>query len=411
MNQAVKQTEKSFYPEELFADRMEGIPKSFIREILKVAISPDIISFAGGLPNRELFPVQELKESAMKVLDSAGGDALQYSSTEGYRPLREYITSYYASKHDIHISPDDILITSGSQQGLDLLGKVLVNQNDRVVIEEPGYLGAIQALSLYRPNYVPVKLNDDGMDTEQLKVIIQNNDPKLMYVVPEFQNPSGISYSQETRQRVAELAGSKSMYIIEDNPYIDLRFEGTGSGSFYHYLPEKTILLGTFSKTCVPGFRTGWIVAKGKLMEKLIIAKQAADLHTNTFAQMLLYQYLNDFDIDKHIEKIIKAYGHQGRTMIKAIQEYFPPDIKSTKPKGGMFLWVKLPDHISAFELFEKSLKKKVAFVPGDPFYIDKRKYYSTFRLNFSCSDESTINEGITRIGESISELKTKKQK
>ncbi len=406
MTQAGEHSKKAFMPDDLFADRIKDVPKSFIREILKVAISPDIISFAGGLPNRELFPVQKLKVSANKVFDIQGGDALQYSSTEGYLPLREYISSYYAEKHDIVVKPANILITSGSQQGLDLLGKVLVNRNDRIVMEEPGYLGAIQALSLFRPKYVPVALNKDGMDTGRLAEVLEQENPKLMYVVPEFQNPSGISYTSAIRKEVAQLVGNRSIYIIEDNPYIDIRFEGSGSGSFYHLLPEKTILLGTFSKTIVPGFRIGWIVAPDILMQKLIIAKQAADLHTNIFTQMVLCQYLKDFDNEEHITEIVNAYGYRCRIMVQAAGKYFPSDVEFTRPKGGMFLWAKLPDNLSSFDLFSLALKKKVAFVPGDPFYTIRRESYPTFRLNFSCSDEPAINEGMARIGESIEELR-----
>jgi 2-aminoadipate transaminase len=406
MKQTIEQSEKAFTPEDLFADRMKDVPKSFIREILKVAISPDIISFAGGLPNRELFPVQELKESAIKVFDQLGSDALQYSNSEGYLPLREYISTYYAEKHRIFIKPENILITSGSQQGLDLLGKVLLNCNDEVVIEEPGYLGAIQALSLYSPRFIPVKLNNKGMDTNELAKIFHKTHPKLLYVVPEFQNPSGTSYSLEVRNRIAEITEDKSLYIVEDNPYIDLRFEGTGSGSFNHLLSGKTILLGTFSKTIVPGFRIGWVAAPDELMDKLKVAKQAADLHTNVFSQMVLHRYLTEFDNEEHIRKIISAYSVQCKTMVQAIDKYFPSDIEFTPPQGGMFLWVKLPDHLSSRDLFQIAIKKNVAIVPGDPFYTDGRKSYSTFRMNFSCSDVVTIKEGIAKIGESIGELK-----
>lgn len=406
MKQTVENLKKNkITADDLFADRMKNVPKSFIREILKVAISPDIISFAGGLPNPDLFPVDELKQSAAKVFDQMGRYALQYSNSEGYLPLRDYISNYYAEKHGLKVKPENILITSGSQQGLDLMGKILLNKADKVIIEEPGYLGAIQALSLYAPEFLPVKLHSDGMDTMQLERVLHRNRPKLMYVVPEFQNPSGISYSPLKRKIVAELIANSSMYVVEDNPYIDLRFNESKSDSFYHVLPEKTILLGTFSKTIVPGFRMGWIAASDKIMDKLIIAKQAADLHTNVFTQMVLYQYLSDFDNELHINKIITSYGNQCNRMIRAIDSCFPEGVEFTRPEGGMFLWVKLPDRFSSQELFRIALRKKVAFVPGDPFYTDKRTFYPTFRLNFSCSDEAAIQEGIARIGESIDEL------
>jgi 2-aminoadipate transaminase len=405
MKQTTKHSEPDFFTENLIADRMKSTPRSFIREILKVAISPEIISFAGGLPNPDLFPVQELNQSTAKVFDKLGKEALQYSNSEGYLPLCEYISDYYADKHDIHVKPENILITSGSQQGLDLLGKVLLNEKDRVIIEEPGYLGAIQALSLYQPKYLPVMLQNDGMDCNRLARVLQSENPKLMYVVPEFQNPSGISYSPMTRKNIIELISDTSTCIIEDNPYIDLRFDGKRSESFFHHLPSRTILLGTFSKTIVPGFRIGWIAAPDSIMEKLLIAKQAADLHTNVFTQMILYQYLKDFDNEKHIQNIINAYGNQCQAMVNSIRHYFPSEVEFTIPKGGMFLWVKLPSNLSSLDLFHIALKKNVAFVPGNPFYVDKREYYSTFRLNFSCSDVDTIEKGIAKIGESIKEL------
>ena len=405
MNGTSENTKQRFIAEDLLADRMKNTTKSFIREILKVAISPDIISFAGGLPNRELFPVEELKESANKVFDLSGKEALQYSNSEGYLPLREFISGYYAEKHGIHVLPDNILITSGSQQGLDLLGKVLVNSHDQVIIEEPGYLGAIQALSLYNPKFITVTLNNDGMDSDQLMSVTEDENPKLAYVVPEFQNPSGIRYTSEKREEIAEIVKDKALMIIEDNPYIDLCFNGSPSDSFFHYLPDQTVLLGTFSKTIVPGFRIGWIAASDHLMEKLIIAKQAADLHTNVFSQMVLYRYLTDFDNDMHIRKINKMYGQQCQAMVRAIQKYFPPEIEFTQPEGGMFLWVTLPGNLSSLDLFHSALKRKVAFVPGNPFYIDNRECYSTFRLNFSCSGADTIEKGIAKIGDAIAEI------
>ena len=334
-----------------------------------------------------------------------GKEALQYSNSEGFLPLREYISHYYSKKHDIAVRSENILITSGSQQGLDLLGKVLINTGDDVIIEEPGYLGAIQALSLYRPTFLPVPLLENGIDTRHLANVLSSGNPKLMYSVPEFQNPAGISYSQEVRDKVVRLLKGRRCYIIEDNPYIDLRFEGVGSKSFYLSIPERTILLGTFSKTTVPGFRLGWIVAPDNLMEKLIIAKQAADLHTNIFTQMLLYQYLTNYDNDSHIQKIRNVYGRQRDAMVEALGKFFPPGVKFTRPQGGMFLWVTLPGEMSSMELFNIAIQKKVAFVPGDPFYTTKQEICPTLRLNFSCSDVVTTEEGIRRLGESIHKL------
>lgn len=389
----------------IFADRITDVPRSFIREILKVAISPEIISFAGGLPNRELFPVDDLKQAAISLFDKAGREVLQYSNTEGYLPLRELIAERYLIRYGFRINPDNILITSGSQQGLDLLGKILINDGEEIIIEEPGYLGAIQAFSIFRPKFRPVPLTITGVDTTKLANTLMNSRAKLIYTVPEFQNPSGISYSTQTREEVAEIIANRNIFLVEDNPYTELRFTDRQPESFYNYLPEQTILLGTFSKTIVPGFRMGWIVAPDHIMDKLIVAKQAADLHTNIFTQQLVHEYLTNYNNDAHIQKICRVYGQQRDAMVNAIRKCFPQDVEYTVPEGGMFLWVTLPEGYSSMELFELAIKKDVAFVPGNPFYTDGKSSYRTLRLNFSCSDENSIYKGIERLADSIKEL------
>jgi len=387
----------------IFSDRITDVPKSFIREILKVAVDPSVISFAGGLPNRELFPVEEIKQASIRVLEEYGRDVLQYSRTEGCQELRRCISQRYGEKHNLDIPVENILIINGSQQGLDLMGKILLNKMDDVVLEEPGYLGAIQAFSVYRATFNPVPVSEEGMDIGQLQKVMSTKAPKLMYTVPNFQNPSGISYSEDNRRAVADLVRDSHTLLIEDNPYGDLRFAGVGKSSFKHLIPENTILLGSFSKTVVPSFRLGWIVAPDNIMEKLVIAKQAADLHTNNFAQWVIYRYIKDNDFDEHIRKIISVYSSQRNAMIENIRQYFPRDIKHTNPEGGMFLWVTLPQHLSSMKLFERAIRDKVAFVPGHPFYIN-RKEVNTLRLNYSCVDEKTIKIGIQRLGQAIRE-------
>ncbi len=388
----------------LFSDRITDVPRSFIREILKVALDPGVISFAGGLPNRDLFPAEELKAATDKVFSIHGRDIFQYSNSEGYLKLREYIAERYRYKQKLDISVEDILITSGSQQGLDLLGKILLNCGDSLIIEEPGYLGAIQAFSIYQPKFLPVPVSEEGMDRAKLRKVMSSEKPKLMYAVPNFQNPSGISYSRENRTEVSEiLQGSKTL-LIEDDPYGELRFEGEAKKSFKELLPDNAVMLGSFSKIIVPGFRLGWIVAPKRIMEKLIIAKQAADLHTSHFTQAIIYQYLKDNDLDGHINKIRTAYGNQCRAMIAGIRKHFPANVAHTTPEGGMFLWAELPQGATSLELFELAVKDKVIFVPGDPFYVKKTKT-RTMRLNFSCVDEKTIEIGISRLGAAIREL------
>ncbi|WP_019613445.1 PLP-dependent aminotransferase family protein [Psychromonas ossibalaenae] len=387
---------------ELFSNRISGVPPSFIREILKVAVDPSIISFAGGLPNRDLFPVDALQKATNDIFNDDGKDILQYSSTEGYLPLREMIVADYKRK-GLDINIDEVLITNGSQQGLDLLGKVLINEGDQVIIEEPGYLGAIQAFEVYSAEFNSVAVNQDGMDIKALQDTLKTSRAKLMYTVPNFQNPSGISYTNENRRAVAQCLSKTSTLLIEDNPYGDLRFSGEEKLSFKDLLPEQTILLGSFSKTVVPSFRLGWIVAPKPLMEKLIIAKQAGDLHSNYFCQRVLHRFLQDNDLQAHIEKIIAVYGKQKQVMENAIKRCFPEQVTYINPEGGMFLWVTLPESLSAMELFDKAIAEKVAFVPGDPFYVSKRGLH-TLRLNFSSVDPDIIEQGIARLGKVLHE-------
>ena len=382
---------------ELFSHRISDVAPSFIREILKVAVDPSIISFAGGLPNDDLFPVAALKKATNDLFDDAGSDILQYTNTEGYLPLREMIAADYKQK-GLEVDVNEILITNGSQQGLDLIGKALINEGDAVLIEEPGYLGAIQAFEVYSAKFIPVAVGQDGMDVDALKTELKTANAKVLYTVPNFQNPSGISYTNENREAVAQAMSQVNTLIIEDNPYGDLRFSGKEKNSFKHYLPEQTILLGSFSKIVVPSFRLGWIVAPKALMEKLVIAKQAADLHTNYFCQRVLHRFLQDNDIQLHINKIIEVYGNQKQVMERALVKYFPKEISYLDSEGGMFLWVSLPKGMSAMALFDEAIKEKVAFVPGDPFYVSKRDL-NTFRLNFSSGDPTVIEEGMQRLG------------
>ncbi|WP_426416139.1 PLP-dependent aminotransferase family protein [Aestuariirhabdus sp. LZHN29] len=388
----------------LFADRINDVPRSFIREILKVALDPSIISFAGGLPNRDFFPADELQQATQKAFAHSGKDLLQYSSSEGFLPLRQWIADRYRQTQGLEVSPDSILITSGSQQGLDLLGKVLLNEGDGLLMEAPGYLGAIQAFSIYRPEFINVAVDGLGMVIEELDRRLANHSPKLAYTVPNFQNPSGISYSDANREAVADRLRGKPCVLIEDNPYGDLRFSGSPTRSFYDLLPDQTVLLGSFSKCVIPGFRLGWLVAPDALMQKLLVAKQATDLHTSHFTQCIVHQYLQDNDIDAHIRTIVDAYGGQCRAMIAAMERHFPASVHYTRPDGGMFLWATLPDGLSAMALFEEAVKQQVVFVPGDPFYSD-RENSSTLRLSFSCVDDDTIEVGIERLGLAIKKM------
>ncbi|UCD48558.1 MAG: PLP-dependent aminotransferase family protein [Phycisphaerales bacterium] len=393
----------------LYATRMNTIPKSFIREILKVTEDPQIISFAGGLPNPRFFPTQEIAQAAAAVLTGADGAPLQYSTTEGYGPLREYIAQRYRDKRGVDLSPDEVLITNGSQQALDLICKVFVGKGDAIAIERPAYLGAIQSFSVYEPQLYPVPLLDDGVDLGQLKAVLDRHRLKFFHTVINFQNPSGISYSQDKRAQLAELLSSYDTLVLEDDPYAELRFEGTAAPSMRTWLDGRVILLGSFSKIVAPGLRLGWVCAKREIMSKLIVAKQASDLHSNSLCQRMLHHYLINNDVDRHIATISTAYGNQRKTMIDAIEAHCPAEVKFTRPQGGMFLWMTLPPHLAAIELFERAVGKRVAFVPGTPFFVDGGGDHN-MRLNFSNADADRITEGIRRLGDIMKQMLARPQ-
>jgi len=388
----------------IFADRMSCVHKSFVREILKVTEDPEIISFAGGLPNPRYFPVQEVAAATQKVLSECGEAALQYSTTEGYFPLRELIARRYA-KQGLRVSPDEILITNGSQQGLDLLAKAFLNKGDSVILERPTYLAAIQSFGLFEPKFHSIPLQEDGIDPEALGETLSKDaaGAKLFYSVPNFQNPTGITYSRDKRRAVAEKLEGSGTVFIEDNPYGELRFLGEDMPSMRKYLGEDAVLLGSFSKIVSPGVRLGWVCACEEIMEKLIVAKQASDLHSNYLCQRIVHQYFMDNDIEQHIAKIRKAYKDQRDFMVETMEDTLPENVDFTRPEGGMFLWATLPENMSSLDLFNRAIAMKVAFVPGQAFYADGGGS-NTMRLNYSNSDNERIGEGIRRLAKAIRE-------
>lgn len=383
-----------------FSQRINEVPRSFIRDILKVAGADDIISFAGGLPNKKYFPVDELAKCTQQVFSENGQQALQYAPTEGLPALRQQITDHY-HKRGIEVKPEQILITTGSQQALDLIGKVFINRNDRVIIEEPAYLGAIQAFAMYGPQFIPTSLMDDGIDTDKMQFNLNRKNPKLAYLVPNFQNPTGLSYSEDKRIAVASLAQKHNLLLIEDDPYGEIKFLDETNTSLFQLAPNHTILLGTFSKSIAPGFRIGWMIIRNEEMyAKIETAKQASDLHTDIFAQHLISKFLNDYGTANHLKSVINAYRLQSEEMVSSIRKYLP-EVSVTVPKGGMFCWCKLPVGYSSMKLFHAAIKNKVAFVPGVPFYIGKNDT-NTFRLNFSCSEPAEIIEGISKLADAM---------
>ncbi len=383
-----------------FAQRMGTVHRSFIREILKVTADSEIISFAGGLPNPELFPVPAMGQAASEVFADIGASALQYSTTEGDAGLRRIIADRYRTVRGLEVDPDSILVTTGSQQILRYFAKVFLDKGDKVVIESPGYLGAIQAFSLFEPEFVTVSLENDGPNLEELEAAFKDG-AKCFYAVPNFQNPSGVSYSLEKRKAVAALLDKYDVLFVEDDPYGELRFMGEDLPTVYSFCKKPGVLCGSFSKIAAPGFRIGWVVTEKEIYDKLVIAKQASDLHTSTVAQAIMRRYLESNDIESHVDLIRDRYGRQREVMVEMIRKYFPSEVVITEPEGGMFLWVTLPEGVSSMDLFDVAIKQKVAFVPGRPFYVDGSGE-NTLRLNFSNSDESRIEEGIKRLGKTI---------
>lgn len=391
--------------ENLLSEGIKSTPPSFVRGILKAASDPSVISFAGGLPNPISFPQEELLKSAERIVNNYGSNVFQYSITAGLPELRQYIADRYNRIFGLKLTSDNIIITTGSQQALDLIGKVLLDKGDGVIVEKPTYLAAIQAFSMHQPVFYPIELTDEGMCPDELERAL-DNPVKFIYAIPDFQNPTGLTYSAENRNRIYEILKDKNVVLIEDDPYGELRFDGER----LHYIGagrlKNSILLGTFSKIVTPGMRTGFIISENEdLLKNISIAKEASDLHTNVFSQYLILDYLKNNDLDKHIAKIKELYKKQAQAMMDAMDKYFPSTVKYTKPHGGMFLWVTLPEGVSAMSLFPKALEKKVAFVPGDPFYIGVTDA-NTMRLNYTNADCETIEEGIKRLGELLEELK-----
>ena len=374
-------------------------PPSFIRSILNDKEDSNMISFAGGLPNPISFPKEAIKESTNRVIDTYGAKVFQYATTAGLFGLREFIARRLGKLYDMTVEPEEIIITTGSQQALDLIGKVLINKGDAVIVEKPGYLGALQAFAQYEPEFLPISLEEDGIHLEELESALKTRQVKFAYLIPNYQNPSGITYSDKKRKQVAELTKKYHCILVEDDPYGELCFEGGARGYINRSYLDESILLGTFSKTVTPGMRVGYMIIRDEKLRKHInTAKEAADLHSNVFSQYIIWDYLEHNDIQSHIDKIKVLYKEQCHTMLEAMKEYFPKEISYTKPTGGMFIWATLREGESSLELFKKAREEKVVFVPGNPFYTDQRQA-NTMRLNYTNSSNEMIIEGIKRLG------------
>ncbi len=392
-----------------YAQRTQWMKGSAIRELLKFSIRKDIISFAGGMPAPEVFPIDEFREACDKALHEHGAECLQYGSTDGYLPLRELIARQ-STRYGINVTADNILPTSGSQQALDLIGRIFINPGDRILVESPTYLGALQAWIAYGAEFISVPIDQDGMVTDKLEDRLRAG-VKFIYVLPNFQNPTGLTLSYERRLHLIELADKYGVPIIEDDPYGQLRYEG-------EHLPAVVVLdnqtrsqdtcysgnviyLSTFSKTLAPGIRLAWVIAPPEIIQKLILAKQSADLHTSTFNQITTFEVSKDGFLNDHVKLIRKVYRERRDVMLDSLEEHMPPGINWTYPKGGLFLWVTLPTTLDAEVIFDDALDKSVAFVPGAVFFAEGGGH-NTMRLNFSNAKPEMINEGIGRLSKVI---------
>lgn len=378
--------------------RMRG---SVIRELLKFTMMPEVISFAGGMPAPELFPVREFKEACSYVLEHHGQEALQYGPTEGYPPLKEFLAESM-QKYGVPAVPENILMTNGSQQALDLIGRLFIDNEDNILTDAPTYLGAIQAWRVYKPQFITVPLDEDGMNPDRVEKALKEHKIKFIYILPNFHNPAGTTIPYERRQRLVELAAKYGAFIVEDDPYGQLRFEGEDIAPLISIHKENVIYLSTFSKTLSPGIRLGWIVAPEKVIVRLVQAKQGTDLHTSSFIQYVAYDIVGRGIIKRHVERIRAVYAERRDVMLAAMKEHFPPGVTWTCPKGGLFLWVRMPEHVDSQALLDVAVEEKVAFVPGSAFYPDDRLGRNCMRLNFSNAKPEMIQEGIKRLGQAM---------
>lgn len=389
-----------------FSDLAMGLKASEIRELLKLTTMPEVISFAGGLPAPELFPLEELKKVDVEILSKEGQQAVQYGTTEGYLPLREKIAGRMKKAFQVDCTPEEIVVTSGSQQGLSLLAQIFLNKDDVILVESPTYLGALNAFKLCGPKFVEVPTDEKGIIPEELeKILAEYGDRvRLMYVIPEFQNPTGITWPIERRKVFMDIINKYDFPVIEDDPYGELRYDGDIVPSLKSMDSKGNIIfLGSFSKIFMPGLRVAWMVADPVIIDKVVKLKQAVDLQSSSFAQRQASYFIDMFDLDAHVEKIKALYGKRRTLMYDSMKKYFPEGVTFTYPEGGLFTWVTLPENMDAKEIMPKVLAKNVAYVPGGPFYPNGGNA-NHFRLNYSNMPEDRIVEGIKRLGDVLKE-------
>ncbi len=389
---------------EPLARRMRRMQRSTIREILKLTKQKGMISFAGGLPAPELFPLKEFGEALEETLRTDGVSSLQYDVTEGFPPLKEYLSEWLA-RQGIRATPEQIMLTNGSQQALDLIGKIFVNPGDRIVVEDPTYLGAIQAFNAYEPRYATVPMDDQGLMPEAYRRTLDQRAARFVYLVPTFQNPSGVTMTEARRVAVLRETRRHRIPLVEDDPYGCLRFSGERQKSLFELARGKGVIyLSTFSKILSPGIRLGFVVAESKFIDALVLAKQAADLQPNSLIQRAVYHYARRGGLDRHIPAIIASYQNRAGIMLSAMEKHFPASARWIKPEGGMFVWCRLPPKVPAGRIFKAAIAENVAYVTGSVFYANGGGEH-TMRLNFTNSTEQQLNEGIERLGKVLKQF------
>lgn len=386
----------------VFADRAADLSGSAIRATFKLLADPSIISFAGGAPSPDLFPNRQLEEIAARIFRDNGNLALQYGITEGYAPLAEFVKNRLVSQGIIG-EGDDVLITTGGQQVIDLTARALVNEGDVVAVERPSFVGGLNCFRSYNAKMIDIPVEDDGLSTDALEEALKQTKIKLLYTIPTFQNPSGITMSLAKRKRLLELAEQYDFYILEDNPYGELRYRGENVAAIKSMDENgRVIYAGSFSKILSPGLRLGFTSARKDILEKMVVIKQVTDVHTPVLNQLIAYEFVTNYDLDAHIQKSRELYGHKCAVMLGEMDKSFPDYCAYTRPEGGIFLWCTLPDSFDSKVLFQKGVENKVAFVPGDSCMVDMNKKYSSFRLNFSNTADEKIISGIKTLADVI---------
>ncbi len=393
------------------AERMKGVSGSAIRELFKLLGDPAIISFGGGNPSKACFPSETIRQITEELLREKSDILLQYGATEGYMPLRRAYLDFILPGNGLHGELDNVLALTGSMQGLDLLCKTVINPGDVVLVEEPSFLGALQTFHVAQAKLVTVPIHPDGIHIDELEAVIEKYHPVMFYCIPTFQNPSGYVTGVEARRRIAELAAEYNMLVIEDDPYAALRFSGEKLPTIKSFdTSDNVIVLSSFSKTISPGLRVALCFGNKDLIRKMTIAKQGSDTHSPNLNQAIVAEFINRGYMDKHIEFISGVYAKSAGCMIDAMKEHFPDFVEFHPPVGGLFIWCTLPEGWDAQELFKRAVERKVAFVPGSPFFTNEGAGKNTFRLNFSAEPEERIREGIAKLGDLIREMDSERK-